>query len=192
MILMVKFRARTPSGGNYWSDYVGIDVKSGPNQDQPEGDGIGDISYMIDASNTDSYPRMLPYKGHDDVVVGITADRTVTGQGFIQKIDVAVSNVGSFPQTFGLTAYANGAEIQTLAVKLIPRNATTARFYWTLQSSPTVTATLLPTLGPVPQETGITDDMVVDGWVLITIAGDVDGDRDVDIFDIVMHAWIVD
>jgi len=50
-----------PSGGNYWSDYVGgVDEKSGPNQDQPGGDGIGDNPYLIDANNRDRYPLMTP------------------------------------------------------------------------------------------------------------------------------------
>ena len=41
-----------PSGGNYWSDYTGIDANS---------DGIGDTPYAIDANNTDRYPLMQPY-----------------------------------------------------------------------------------------------------------------------------------
>jgi hypothetical protein len=45
-----------PSGGNYWSDYVGVDVEMGPNQDLPGSDGLGDTPYNIDASNTDHYP----------------------------------------------------------------------------------------------------------------------------------------
>ena len=47
-----------PSGGNYWSDYVGVDVKSGLNQDLPGSDGIGDTLYIIDADNQDRYPLM--------------------------------------------------------------------------------------------------------------------------------------
>ncbi|MCK4354914.1 right-handed parallel beta-helix repeat-containing protein [Candidatus Parcubacteria bacterium] len=35
-----------PSGGNYWSDYTGVDEKSGPEQDQPGSDGIGDTPYL--------------------------------------------------------------------------------------------------------------------------------------------------
>jgi len=45
-----------PSGGNYWSDYKGIDLKNGPKQDQPGSDGIGDIPYIIDENNIDRYP----------------------------------------------------------------------------------------------------------------------------------------
>lgn len=50
-----------PSGGNYWSDYTGVDVKSGPNQDQPGNDGIGDTPYIVDANSTDRYPMVHPF-----------------------------------------------------------------------------------------------------------------------------------
>ena len=48
-----------PSGGNYWSDYNGVDNCSGPNQDIcPYPDGIGDTPYVIDADSQDRYPLM--------------------------------------------------------------------------------------------------------------------------------------
>ena len=50
-----------PSGGNYWSDYTGVDNCSGPNQDLPGSDGIGDTPYVIDANNRDKYPLMKPW-----------------------------------------------------------------------------------------------------------------------------------
>jgi parallel beta-helix repeat protein len=50
-----------PSGGNYWSDYAGVDEKSGPNQDQLGSDGIGDAPCTIAAENEDRYPLMHPY-----------------------------------------------------------------------------------------------------------------------------------
>ena len=49
-----------PSGGNYWSNYNGVDSYSGPYQNQTESDGIGDTLYIIDASNEDYYPLMRP------------------------------------------------------------------------------------------------------------------------------------
>lgn len=50
-----------PGGGNYWSDYTGVDYYSGPNQDQAGSDGIGDTPYVIDAYNVDNYPLMRPF-----------------------------------------------------------------------------------------------------------------------------------
>lgn len=45
-------------GGNYWSDYTGIDAKNGPTQSLTGSDGIGDTQYLISASNVDHYPLM--------------------------------------------------------------------------------------------------------------------------------------
>jgi len=53
-----------PSGGNYWSDYAGVDLCTGPNQNLTEGigsDGIGDTNYTIDGNNVDHYPLTIPW-----------------------------------------------------------------------------------------------------------------------------------
>jgi parallel beta-helix repeat protein len=50
-----------PSGGNYWSDYTGVDLYSGPFQNETGSDGIGDTPYVINENNTDRYPLMSPY-----------------------------------------------------------------------------------------------------------------------------------
>jgi parallel beta-helix repeat protein len=49
-----------PSGGNYWSDYTGTDVKCGSLQDQPGSDGIGDTPYQF-SGGQDNYPLMSPF-----------------------------------------------------------------------------------------------------------------------------------
>jgi len=50
-----------PSGGNYWSDYTGVDIRNGLGQDLPGSDGIGDTPYIIEVDNVDHYPLMNPY-----------------------------------------------------------------------------------------------------------------------------------
>jgi len=65
-----------PSGGNYWSNYLGVDLKSGSNQDQPGSDGIGDIPYIIDDHNRDRYPLILqPEKPPQPQLVSIAPNR---------------------------------------------------------------------------------------------------------------------
>jgi parallel beta-helix repeat protein len=49
-----------PSGGNYWSNYTGADIKWGPDQNETGSDGIGDTVHMVNENNTDRYPLMAP------------------------------------------------------------------------------------------------------------------------------------
>jgi len=66
-----------PTGGNYWSDYTGVDVKSGSNQDQAGSDQIGDTPYVINANNQDAYPRM-PYGSPPVVSITSPLNKTYT------------------------------------------------------------------------------------------------------------------
>jgi parallel beta-helix repeat protein len=57
-----------PSGGNFWSDYLGADLYpsardlySGSYQNITGSDGIGDTPYIIDGDNQDNYPLIHPY-----------------------------------------------------------------------------------------------------------------------------------
>jgi parallel beta-helix repeat protein len=59
-----------PTGGNYWSDYSGIDLLQGPNQDQPGIDGIGDTNYSIDSNSIDNYPLMRPIEYYFNLLPG--------------------------------------------------------------------------------------------------------------------------
>jgi len=45
-----------PSGGNYWDNYTGLDLFSGPYRNVTGSDGIGDESYVVYENNVDNYP----------------------------------------------------------------------------------------------------------------------------------------
>jgi parallel beta-helix repeat protein len=65
-----------PSGGNYWSNYTGIDFYSGPYQNETGSDGIGDTPYTIDADNVDRYPLMSPWSPLQVKVFNVTWEDT--------------------------------------------------------------------------------------------------------------------
>lgn len=94
-----------PSGGNYWSDHIGIDLLSGPYQNVTGSDGIGDTPYSIDANNNDSYPLMAPCSTFDagtwnDIAcnVDVVSNSTVSDfyfnpdEGAFIRFNVAGSN----------------------------------------------------------------------------------------------------
>jgi len=70
-----------PLGGNYWSDYAGVDYYSGQNQDEPGCDGIGDTQYNVSQSNSDRYPLMKnknydwPFRGYDPASTSLTLSK---------------------------------------------------------------------------------------------------------------------
>ncbi len=55
-----------PGGGNYWSNYNGIDLYSGENQDIMGSDGFGDLPKFIDGKSDnkpkDNYPLLYPFE----------------------------------------------------------------------------------------------------------------------------------
>lgn len=57
----LSFNASYPIGGNYWSNYTGVDRYSGPHQNLPGPDGIGDTPYNIGSGLKDYYPLMKPW-----------------------------------------------------------------------------------------------------------------------------------
>ncbi len=67
-----------PTGGNYYSDYEGQDLMSGPNQDLPGPDGIGDVPYL-NASQQDRFPLIEPYTGGPRAAFFVSDNQSVVG-----------------------------------------------------------------------------------------------------------------
>jgi parallel beta-helix repeat protein len=89
-----------PSGGNYWSDYKGIDAKSGPHQDQPGSDGIGDAPYTINANNKDRYPFMSAW------VPTLTTFTATNGTEYpvtITTANATITQINSTPNNLNFT-----------------------------------------------------------------------------------------
>jgi parallel beta-helix repeat protein len=92
-----------PSGGNYWSDYAGVDFYRGPYQNETGSDGLGDTSYVIDVNNRDNYPLMAPLNTfeaqHWD---GITYNFHVISNSTILNFELFESLIPEIPSTISL------------------------------------------------------------------------------------------
>ncbi len=91
-----------PSGGNYWSDYNGTDLFSGPYQNGSS-DGVGDSPYVIDVDNRDNYPLIGPYSTfkaeHWD---GVTYNFNVVTNSTILNFELFESLIPEIPSTISL------------------------------------------------------------------------------------------
>ena len=156
-----------PSGGNHWSDYTGVDVKSGPNQDQPCSDGIGDNPRVIDENNQDNYPLMNPWFPPSYTLVIFSSPTGVTF-----TVD------GVSPTTPWSGTYSEGASVSLVMPE------THDGYIWSHwledgDTNRTKTVTL---------DTIITMDRVVALTGVFTLLGDLNKDGKVDIDDIVTAA----
>jgi parallel beta-helix repeat protein len=181
-----------PSGGNYWSDYNGTDVFSGSYQNETGSDGIGDTPYVIpvfNANNADNYPLMKPYGGPYDIgIMNITISKTVVGQGYNLNITVKILNYGINAETFNVTVYANTTIINQTQITLTSRNSTTINFTWKTTGIPKGNYTISAYTAPVPGETNTANNVLINSWVVVTIAGDINGDYKVDHKDLLWLA----
>jgi parallel beta-helix repeat protein len=186
-----------PSGGNYWSDYNGTDLKRGPYQNVTGSDGIGDTPCVIGANNTDNYPFMNPWSPHDVAVIDVVLCKTVVGLGYDVNVTVTAADLGDLPETFNVAVYAStfiASQNVTLAfvtsqkVALSSGNSLNITFVLNTAGYPYGNYTMIAYAEPVPGETNIANNCMSRGTVHVGIPGDINGDGTVDIFDAVLLA----
>ncbi len=122
---------------------------------------------------------------HDVAVTDLTLSKTIVGQGFNMTIDVTVANQGDFSETFGVWLSLHIWPNYVGQVTLNPGEAMVLTYTWNTTAYDYGDYTISAFAEQVSGETDTDDNLLMDGVVLVTIPGDVDGDHDVDIFDMV-------
>jgi parallel beta-helix repeat protein len=186
-----QWNSTYPAGGNYWSDYTGIDEKSGPTQDQPGSDGIGDTPYQIwELENVDYYPLMRPTYEQDIGVTDIFLSKNLTAIGYPMRIHVRIVNYGSERQTFTLTIYFNNTYLNSALVNLAGRSFTTITFWWYPTGAAPANYTIGASASTVKSEKNITNNQLVGGSVMVwPLVGDFDCNRRVGPSDFARLSW---
>lgn len=178
-----------PDGGNYWSSYAGEDVYSGVFQNETGNDGISDTPYVIDENNVDRYPLMEPRKICDVKVDTVSVSYSQIYQGWSTNITVTIKNEGTTTvKNFTIKCKAVSGDIEitigTIRVaQLTPSNTTTATFLWTPENTGTYVIECEVSL--IEGEIDFLDNRLADGAVNVRIIGDLNGDNEVDIKDLV-------
>jgi outer membrane protein assembly factor BamB len=121
---------------------------------------------------------------HDVAVTSVTPSKTVVGQGFSGSINVTAANHGSYAETFKVTVYANTTSIASQNITLSIGQSDTTTFVWNTTSFAKGNYTISAYAWPVPGETNTADNTYTNGTVLVTIPGDVNGDRKIDLKDV--------
>ena len=190
-----KFDNGYPQGGNYWSDYNGTDLYSGPNQDQLGGDGIGDTPYMAGANdNQDHYPYMRPSYEVDVAATNVFFSKTLVGLNFTMRVFVRIVNYGAAKQSFTVTAYRNGSILNATTVTAMPgRSFMTATLWWRPIGTYTENHTsgvkagtydIIASISAVPNDVNLTNNNCTGGMINVCVyAGDFDNNGKVGPFD---------
>jgi len=119
---------------------------------------------------------------HDVAITDVSSSKTVVGQGYSMNISVTVANQGTYTETFNVTTYSNETAITLpdgknyTTITLTSGNSIAVTFTWNTTGFAKGNYTIKAIADTVYEEIYIADNTLVDGWIIVTILGDVNGD----------------
>lgn len=123
---------------------------------------------------------------HDVAIIDLERSSAWVYTERVVNITVFVQNKGTATETFNVTTYVNTTAIETLTVtNLPPSNQATLVFTWNTAGFAKGKYAIKAIADPVPDETNTTDNTLTDGWVSVTIPGDINCDGTIGLIDLV-------
>lgn len=107
------------------------------------------------------------------------------GEGRTLGFNVTIENQGGYQETFNVTLFANATYVNSTEVVLLDGESANVTLFLNTTGWLKGTYQIQVDAVTISQETDTIDNLRFYGGIMVTISGDVDGDRDVDIFDVV-------
>jgi hypothetical protein len=165
-LVTIKFRVKTIGATNLTLTHTGLVDSGGQPITHEVHDGFFQ-SLIVDVGIAD-----------------ISAVPSVLYPGDSVNVSVTVTNTGNSTETFSIDVYRNSTLLATLNItSLAPDTNYTVTFIWDTSGVSFGKYRLSAQILPLPFETHISDNTLIDGIVKLKIPGDINGDDVVDIFD---------
>jgi len=122
----------------------------------------------------------------DLAITSVVPSRSWVYQGWQLNINATAKNLGNNSQTFNVALYYDNSLIETKqVVNLAPSAEITLTFTWNTSAvAPCHNYTITGKIAILPWEFNATNNIYIDGNVKVRFMGDVDGNGQVDIFDV--------
>jgi len=122
----------------------------------------------------------------DVAILSVKASTNATYVGRLVNITVVAENQGDLAETFNVSVYYNDNLIETKEITNLPsKENKTLIFTWnTTGVQPCINYTIKAKAEVLQYETDTADNELIDGKVKIKMMGDINGDGQVDIFDV--------
>jgi len=122
---------------------------------------------------------------HDVAIIDVAPWKTIIGQGFNCSVNVTAINEGDFTETFDVSLKANTTVVGIQTVNNLPSGTSTnLTFIWDTTGYVIGNYTISAYATPVLGEIDTADNTCIDGFVIVTIPGDLNGDYRVNYKDL--------
>lgn len=148
---------------------------------------VGPEGLATDGKYWVKFVARLEVRWRNDVAItSVTVPKSVVARTCVLRFNVTAENQGGYTETFNVSLYANNSVVGTITnIVLTNETSTTVSFVWNTTTFAYGKYIISAKASTVQYEIDLADNTRVGGSVTVTIQGDVDGDFDVDILDVV-------
>jgi len=132
---------------------------------------------------TNGVVNIISY-AHDVAVLDAESSRAFVGKSYSLSINVTLENRGVNNETFSVRVFANSTSFGSKETTLQSGQYGVSTFEWNTTGFAYGNYSISACVEPIPGEGDITDNNLTRGWILVSIPGDINADRKVDLKDV--------